>query len=133
MSVFPSTHYGWYEFNIHRKAALTNVPIKPHSCIPPDTITSIFNRFLAKATKICSEKYFRAEKEYLTHIFYENGQDRKSLQKIINSFEKKKCSTNNNNNNSNNTNKITSKQLPYLGYQKSDQKSKKKYKSLDLE
>ena len=26
-----------------------------------------------------------------------------------------------------------SKQLPFLGYQKSDQKSKKKYKSLDLE
>ena len=25
-----------------------------------------------------------------------------------------------------------SKQLPFLGYQKSDQKSKKKYKSLDL-
>ena len=25
------------------------------------------------------------------------------------------------------------KQLPFLGYQKSDQKSKKKYKSLDLE
>ena len=26
-----------------------------------------------------------------------------------------------------------SKQLPFLGYQKSDQKSNKKYKSLDLE
>ena len=40
--------------------------IKPHSCIPPDTITSIFKGFLVRASKICSEKYLRAEIEYLT-------------------------------------------------------------------
>ena len=77
---------GRYEFDVHRKPALTNVQIKPHSCIPPDTITSMFKGFLARATNICSEKYLRAEIEYLTNIFCENGNDTKTLQKIINNF-----------------------------------------------
>ena len=67
---------GRYEFDVHCKPALTNVQIKPHSCIPPGTITSIFKQeFLARATKICSEKYLRAEIEYLTDMFCENGYD----------------------------------------------------------
>ena len=119
---------GKYESDVHRKTSLTNVQIKPHSCIPPDTITSIFKGFLARATKICSEKYLREEIEYLTDIFCENGHGRKTLQKII-ALKRKHVVP-----------KIIiittltkSKQLPFLGYQKSDQKSKKKYKSLDLE
>ena len=93
------------EFDVHHKPALTNVQIKPHSCISPDTITSIFKGFLARATKICSEKYLRAEIEHLTEIFSEKGHDRKTLQKIINSFKKKTRGIDNNNNNS-----ITKKQ-----------------------
>ena len=54
-----------------------------------------------RASKICSDKYLREEKEYLTDIFCENGHDRKILQKIINSFAKKTHGTNNNNNNTN--------------------------------
>ena len=54
---------GRYELDVHRKPALTNVQIKPHSFIPSDTITGIFTRFLARATKICSEKYLTAEIE----------------------------------------------------------------------
>ena len=107
---------GRYEFDVHRKAALANVRSKPHSCIPSDAITSIFKGFLARATRICSEKYLRAEIEYLTDIFCENGHDRKTLQKIINSFEKKTCGTNNNNNS--NTNKkqtITFSWIPKMG------------------
>ena len=38
------------------------------------------------------------EIEYLTDIFCKNRHDRKTLQKIINSFEKKTPSTNKNNN-----------------------------------
>ena len=90
--------------------------IKPHSCILPDTITSIFKGFLAGATKICSEKYLRAEIKYLTDIFCQNGHGRKTLKKIINDFEKKTRSTNNNNNN--NTNKkqtITFPRIPKIG------------------
>ena len=78
-----------------------NVQIKPHFCIPPDTITGIFKGFLEGASKICSEKYLGAEKGYLTD---RNGHDRKTLQKMINSFEKKTRGSNNNNN-KNNTNK----------------------------
>ena len=50
-------------------------------------------------------------------MFCENGYDKKTLLKIINSLEKKTRGVNNNNNN-NNTNK--KQQLPFLGYQKSD-------------
>ena len=99
--------------------ALTNVHIKPHSCLPPDTITSIFKGFLARTTKICSEKYSRAEIEYLTGILFENGHDRKILPKISSDFTKKyrtnvvptiiKIKT------------LTKSQpLSFLGYQKSD-------------
>ena len=42
--------------------------------------------------------------EYLTDIFCKNGLDRKTLQKIINRFEKKTRFTNNNNNINNNNN-----------------------------
>ena len=63
------------------------------------TITSIFKGFLARATKICSEKYLRREIEHLTDIFCKNGHDRKTLQKLINSFKNKTHGTNNNNNN----------------------------------
>ena len=60
---------GRYEFDVHCKPALTNLKIKPHSSIPPDTITSIFKGFLATATKICCEKYLRVEIEYLIIYF----------------------------------------------------------------
>ena len=66
---------GSYEFDVHRKPALENVQITPHSCIPSSTITSIFKGFLARATKICSEKYLRADIEYLTDMFYINRDD----------------------------------------------------------
>ena len=121
---------GRYEFNVRRKPAITDVQIKPHSCIPPDTVISIFKGFLARATKICSGKYLKKEIEYLTDIFCKNGHDRKTLKKIINDIENKTRTTINTTNNKN-TNK--NKQLLFLGYQKSDRKSKKKYKSLDLE
>ena len=80
---------GRYEFDVHSEPALTNVQIKSHSCIPPDITTSIFKGPLARATKISSEKYLREELEHLTDVICENGRDRKTLQKIINSFEKK--------------------------------------------
>ena len=54
--------------NVHRKPFLTNVQIKPHSCIPSGTITTIFKGFLARATKNCSGKYLRIYSD----IFFEN-------------------------------------------------------------
>ena len=66
----------------------------PNSCIPPDTIASIFKGFLALKRK-------HAVPMIIIIII------------IIIKLTK-------------------SKQLPFLGYQKSDQNSKKKYKSLNL-
>ena len=108
---------GRHEFNVHRKQAITNVQIKPHSCIPPDTVTSICKGFLARATKICSGKYLKEEIEYLTDIFCENGHDRKILKKIINDFEKKTHTTINttNNNNTNKKQTITAPWIPKIG------------------
>ena len=63
---------GRYESDVHCKPALTNVQIKPHSCIPPDTITSMLKGFLARTNKVSSEKYLREEIEYITDIFCEN-------------------------------------------------------------
>ena len=54
----------------------------------------------------------REEIEYLTDIYCENGHDRKTLQKIINSFEKKTRGTNNNNNN--NTNRKQTVTIPWV-------------------
>ena len=68
---------GRYEFDVYRKQVLMNIQIKPHSCIPSSTFTSIFKAFLAKATKICSEKCLRVEIEYLADMFCENGYNRK--------------------------------------------------------
>ena len=45
---------GRYKFGVHRKPVLKNVLVKSNSCIPPDTITSIFKGFLVRASKICS-------------------------------------------------------------------------------
>ena len=59
-------------------------------------------------------------------MFCKNWYDWKTLQKIINNFEKKRRSIDNNNINTGKKQTIT-----FLGYQKLDQKSK--YKSLDLE
>ena len=58
----------------------------------------------------------RAEIEYLTDIFCQNGHGRKTLKKIINDFEKKTRSTNNNNNNNTNKKKtITFPWIPKIG------------------
>ena len=107
--------------------ALTNVHIKPHSCLPPDTITSIFKGFLARATKICSEKYLRVEIEYLIY-FAKMDMIEKHCKRWLIALKRKHVVP---------TIVITtptkSKQLPFLGYQKSDQKSKKKCNSLDLQ
>ena len=52
-----------YEFKVHRKIAITNIHIKPTSCIDPNTIKSVFRGFLHRARSICSEKYVKEEKK----------------------------------------------------------------------
>ena len=48
-------------------------------------------------------------------MFCENGHDRKTLQKIINNFEKKTCVNNNNNINTDKKQTITSPWIPKIG------------------
>ena len=46
-----------YEFQEHRKDAITNIHIKPNSCIDPSITKSVFKCFLHRGHTICSEKY----------------------------------------------------------------------------
>ena len=45
-----------YESKVHRKKSITNIQIKPTSCINPKTIKNVFKGFLHRAHSICSEK-----------------------------------------------------------------------------
>ena len=62
------------------------------------------NDFLRELLQSFLKNYLREEIEFRTDIFCENGHDRKTLAKVINSFEKRTRGINNNNKN-NNTNK----------------------------
>ena len=90
--------------------------------------------FLRELLKSVLKKYLSEEIEYLNDTFCETGHGRKTLQKIINSFDKRTRGANDNSNNNNscnnnsynnNTNKHH-KQLPFVGYSKLDQKPKNK-------
>ena len=47
-----NTVEGKYEFKIHRKNAMTNVQIKPHSYVNPALIRDIFKGFVSRARKL---------------------------------------------------------------------------------
>ena len=51
------TDTGKYDFKIHRKNAITNVKIEPHSYVNPALIRDIFRGFVSRVKKLCSEKY----------------------------------------------------------------------------
>ena len=67
-----------YEFKVHQKKAITNIHIKPTSCINPNIIKSIFKGFLHRAHLTCSEKYIKEEK-FLMDMFVENGHNKQLL------------------------------------------------------
>ena len=74
---------GKYEFKIHRKAAITNVHLKPISCHDEKIKYGIFKGFVHRAKVICSEKYIKDELEFLISIFIENGYHESILRNII--------------------------------------------------
>ena len=47
------------EFKVHRKNPITNIHIKPNSCVDPNVTKSVFKSFLHRAHTICSEKLSR--------------------------------------------------------------------------
>ena len=52
-----------YEFKVHHKKAITNIHIKPTSCIDPNIIKSVFKGFLHRVHSTFSEKYIKEEKK----------------------------------------------------------------------
>ena len=45
-----------YQFKVHRKDTITNIQIKPNSCIDLSITKSVFKSFLHRVHTICSEK-----------------------------------------------------------------------------
>ena len=62
-----------YEFKVHHKKTITNMPIKPTSCIDPNIIKSVFKGFFYRAHSIYSEKCIKEEEKFLINMFVENG------------------------------------------------------------
>ncbi|XP_065667904.1 uncharacterized protein LOC136088156 [Hydra vulgaris] len=83
-----NTGSGAYEFQIHRKEAITNVQLKPNSNINPNIIISVFKGFLCRAKKICSKKHLKKEIDFLIDIFVENGHDKNILNNITKNYLK---------------------------------------------
>ena len=79
-----NTGAGKYEFKMHRKNAITNVQIKPHSFVNPSLIRGIFKGFVSRAKRLCSGKYLDEELHFLVDMFAENGHDGNYLNSIIN-------------------------------------------------
>ena len=72
-----------YEFKIHRKNAIINVQIKPHSYVNPALIRWIFKGFVSRAKKLCFEKYLDDELNFLVDMFAESGHGRNHLYSIM--------------------------------------------------
>ena len=78
---------GKYEFTVHRKDAITNVQLKPHSCHDDKVKYGVFKGFIHRAKAICSEKYLEEELEFLIAVFTENGYKEETLRSIISNFK----------------------------------------------
>ena len=78
-----NTGAGKYEFKIHRKIAITNVQIKPHSYVNPAMTRGIFKGFVSRAKKLCSKNYLDDELKFLVDNFVEKGHDRNHLYPIM--------------------------------------------------
>ena len=84
-----------YEFKVHHKKAITNIHIKPTSCIDPNTIKSVSKGFLHRADSICSEKYVKEGEKFLIDIFVENGHNKQLLKNLVVEHNNKKNDKNN--------------------------------------
>ena len=77
---------GNYEFKVFRKDAITNVQIKPSSSVNPSIIKGVFKGFLARAKRICSQKFLAEEIDFLIKVFAENGHEKEQLTEIAQSY-----------------------------------------------
>ena len=79
-----------YDFKVHRKAAITNIQIKPASCHDDRIKDGVFQGFIRRANSICSQKYLNEEIEFIKKIFTENGYNEEKLDKLVEKALKKK-------------------------------------------
>ena len=84
---------GIYEYKIHRKNAITNVQVKPHSGHDPKTLKGIFTGFLHRAFTVCNEQHRKDEIDFLISCFTENGYNKNQLKEIVRTFEEKRTTT----------------------------------------
>ena len=78
-----STGVGKYVFKMHRKNATSNAQIKSHSYVNPALIRGVFERFLSRVKKSCSEKYLDEELSFLVDMSVESGYDQNHLYSMI--------------------------------------------------
>ena len=88
-----------YEFKVHRKKAITNIHVKPASCIDSNIIKSVFKGFLDRTQSICSEKYIKEEEKFLIVMFVENGHKKQLLKNLVVEYNNKKKNIKNNHEN----------------------------------
>ena len=100
------------EFKVHRKNAITNIHIKPTSCINPNIIKSVFKGFFHRAHSICSEKYIKEEEKFLIDMSVENGHNKQLLKNLVMKYNNKKNNKNNRENNTENRDYSNLKNLP---------------------
>lgn len=84
---------GKYTFSVHRKEAITNIQLKPHSDHDPKILQGIFKGFVHRAFELCSTQNIDAELTFLRNIFEENGYEKEQLSKIISEVKEKKNQT----------------------------------------
>ena len=80
---------GRYDFQIHRKNAITNVQIRKNSCHDPKIMNGVFKGFVHRAIKLCSEQHLQNELDFLVEVFTDNGYDEKPLKDIIKEIKQK--------------------------------------------
>ena len=95
---------------MHHKKAITNMPIKPTSCIDPNIIKSVFKGFLYRALSKYLEKCIKEEEKFLINMFVENGHKKQVLKNLVIKYNK----INNKNNHENNTENRDYKNLKTL-------------------
>ena len=79
---------GSYNFNVHRKKAITNLQMKPTSSVNPELVKGVFKGFLVRAKRLCSPQYLQQEIQFLINIFVENGHNREKLVRLAEDMTK---------------------------------------------
>ena len=103
-----------YEFRVHRKKTISNVNIKPTSCIDPRIIKSVLKGSLHKTYSICSGKYIKEEEKLLINFFVENGHKKQLLKSLIIEYNNKNNNKSNHKNNTQNWDYTNLKKLPWI-------------------